>query len=360
MRASLSAAFMVLGLATPGAQTGAVTGLQLSAGVVDVGTPVRFTVTGRNPCGAVEVVFGDGDAITYPITGLPHTVTHTYKRPGSFAVTARGQGPCQGRVAATPRVIQVRPLPAPGAGGTEGLLDRNRDGVISRAEWRAADAAFESYDWNRDGILSGDEVRAAQGDATRRRRDGDDASRALEESTAVDRRFARLDRNRDARVTRDEWDGTRDAFERLDRDGDWVLTRDEMTAPPSAPPRQAEGGIVIQVSAERVWTDTGLIVEAGDRITFDAQGTVRLSANGDDTAGPRGARSGRLAPGAPMPAIPAGTLIARIDDGPVAAVGNPRASLRVPRDGRLYLGVNDDHAADNRGAFRVSVFIARR
>lgn len=359
MRASLSAAFMVLGLATPGAQTGAVTGLQLSAGVVDVETPVTFTVTGENPCGAVEVVFGDGDAITYPITGLPHTVTHIYRRPGSFAVTARGQGPCGGSVAANPRVIRVRPLPAPSAGGTQRLLDRNRDGVISRAEWRAADAAFETYDWNRDGILSGDEVRAAQRDADRRRRAGEDASRPLEESVGEDRRFTVLDRNRDQRITRDEWDGTRDAFERLDRDGDWVLTRAEMASVSALPP-QTEGGMTIQVSAERVWTDTGLIVEAGDRITFDAQGTVRLSAHGDDTADPQGARSGRLAAGAPMPAIPAGTLIARIDDGPAAAVGSPRASLRVPRDGRLYLGVNDDHAADNRGAFRVSVFIARR
>lgn len=360
MRASLSTAFIVLGLATPGAQTGAITGLQLSAGVVDVGTPVTFTATGENPCGAVEVVFGDGDAVTYAITGLPHTVTHTYKRPGSFTVTARGHGNCGGRVAATPRVIQVRPLPAPTAGGREGLLDRNRDGVISRAEWRGADAAFETYDWNRDGILSGDEARAAQRDADRRRRPDQDESGQREQTPAADRRFRDLDRNRDQRITRDEWDGTRDAFERLDRNGDWVLTRPEMTEPLPAPPRQNEAAMVIQVSAERVWTDTGLIVEAGDLITFDAQGTVRLSANGDDTAGAQGARSGRRAPGAPMPAIPAGMLIARIDDGPAAAVGGARASLRVPRDGRLYLGVNDDYTADNRGAFRVSVFIARR
>jgi hypothetical protein len=61
-----------------------------------------------------------------------------------------------------------------------------------------------------------------------------------------------------------------------------------------------------------------------------------------------------------MPAVPAGTLIARIDDGPAAAVGSPGAVLRVPVDGRLYLGVNDDHATDNRGAFRVTVHIARR
>jgi hypothetical protein len=34
-----------------------------------------------------------------------------------------------------------------------------------------------------------------------------------------------------------------------------------------------------------------------------------------------------------------------------------RRSVRVPRAGRLYLGVNDDHLADNQGTYRVSVSV---
>jgi hypothetical protein len=37
-------------------------------------------------------------------------------------------------------------------------LDFDRDGVISRAEWRGNDRSFMNHDWNRDGILSGVEV----------------------------------------------------------------------------------------------------------------------------------------------------------------------------------------------------------
>ena len=38
-------------------------------------------------------------------------------------------------------------------------MDTNRDGVITRQEWRGNARAFNNNDWNGDGILSGDEVR---------------------------------------------------------------------------------------------------------------------------------------------------------------------------------------------------------
>ena len=37
-------------------------------------------------------------------------------------------------------------------------MDTNRDGVISRREWRGTPQAFYVRDWNNDGVLSGDEV----------------------------------------------------------------------------------------------------------------------------------------------------------------------------------------------------------
>ena len=37
-------------------------------------------------------------------------------------------------------------------------MDRNTDGIISRAEWRGNNQSFQNQDWNNDGVLSGDEV----------------------------------------------------------------------------------------------------------------------------------------------------------------------------------------------------------
>jgi hypothetical protein len=36
-----------------------------------------------------------------------------------------------------------------------------------------------------------------------------------------------------------------------------------------------------------------------------------------------------------------------------------RGSFRAPEGGRLYLGVNDDHLADNEGDFRVAIGVER-
>ena len=38
-------------------------------------------------------------------------------------------------------------------------MDANRDGAISRDEWRGSDQSFRVHDWNGDGVLSGGEVR---------------------------------------------------------------------------------------------------------------------------------------------------------------------------------------------------------
>jgi hypothetical protein len=94
-------------------------------------------------------------------------------------------------------------------------------------------------------------------------------------------------------------------------------------------------------------------------LTFDAEGSVRLSEGGDDTATPSGSRTGRRAQDAPVPQAPAGGLIARIGDSAPVYVGDRRA-VRAPVSGRLFLGVNDDHLPDNSGEFRVTVSVRNR
>ena len=84
-------------------------------------------------------------------------------------------------------------------------MDRNDDGMITRAEWRGNDRAFRNQDWNGDGVLSGDEVRAGA------------------------QRYRGYDMDNDGRVTTSEWPGDQRLFTRLDSNRDRYLTIQEYT-----------------------------------------------------------------------------------------------------------------------------------
>jgi len=92
-----------------------------------------------------------------------------------------------------------------------------------------------------------------------------------------------------------------------------------------------------------------------------ARGTIWLSGSsqGNDLAGPAGAHSGRRAPSAPFPDMPAGGLIARVGASAPFYIGDRTTLDRAPTSGRLYLGVNDDHLDDNGGEFRVTILVKR-
>lgn len=287
MRAELWAMAALLAVPIAVQQRGVVNGVVVPKAPAQVGAPVEITVTGSNPCGAVRIDPGDGtERITHAITEVPTTVRYVYRKAGRFEVRAEGMGNCDGVVATA---IQVNPPPPPPpvaapppaappppppASGRVRDMDADRDGVVTRAEWRGSDQAFRGHDANGDGVLSGAEVR-----------DDPDA--------------------------------------------------------------------VIVKAAER-WTSTGVFVRNGDVVRIESSGTVQLSGDAADTSSPGGAGSGRRAPSAPMPDRPAGGLIARIGNSPALFVGAD-STLRANATGQLFLGVNDDHVADNRGEFRVKV-----
>jgi Ca2+-binding EF-hand superfamily protein len=100
-------------------------------------------------------------------------------------------------------------------------LDANRDGVVSRSEWRGSANGFRVRDWNGDGVLSGDEVRMGANPP-------DTSLEARDYSMSADERFSYLDVNNNGVVTESEWDGTLDNFDRLDRNRDGRLTRTEL------------------------------------------------------------------------------------------------------------------------------------
>jgi hypothetical protein len=88
-------------------------------------------------------------------------------------------------------------------------------------------------------------------------------------------------------------------------------------------------------------------------VTFSARGTIQLGLANDEST-PAGSVTGRKAADAPILNQPAGILIARIGDVSPILVGG-RQQITAPVSGRVYLGVNDDHLADNTGEFVVSV-----
>jgi hypothetical protein len=106
-------------------------------------------------------------------------------------------------------------------------MDTNRDGVISKDEWRGSERSFANNDWNGDGQLSGDEVRpGAQRNAN------------WEEADHVPNRFERyvswttagfnnLDHNRDRRISANEWHFDIETFRRVDRNRDGALDQNE-------------------------------------------------------------------------------------------------------------------------------------
>lgn len=85
-------------------------------------------------------------------------------------------------------------------------MDADRDGRITRAEWRGNARAFDRHDVNNDGVLSGTEVRLDDGDG-------------------VVRDFSRVDLDGNGHVTAQEW---RRAFTDLDVNRDGALTEDEL------------------------------------------------------------------------------------------------------------------------------------
>src|SRR6185436_16854487 len=88
-------------------------------------------------------------------------------------------------------------------------MDANRDGVITRQEWRGNDRAFRNHDWNGDGKLSGDELRV--GARPPNRWDDRDIEGSIDREDAwTPERFRVLDHNGDGRPSRSEWHASRE------------------------------------------------------------------------------------------------------------------------------------------------------
>jgi hypothetical protein len=110
----------------------------------------------------------------------------------------------------------------------------------------------------------------------------------------------------------------------------------------------------VTVMAHAGWTRSGIQVERGQRITFEARGEVRWGPDRKD--GPEGEHNSPHNPNRPIPSGPAAGLIGRVGNGDPFFIGNDRGEIRIRESGELELGINDDYLNDNSGAFRVIVY----
>ena len=117
---------------------------------------------------------------------------------------------------------------------------------------------------------------------------------------------------------------------------------------------RGEPQTTIRVEANRRWTDTGLMVQPGERIAFNTSGTIEFGRV--MTTGPDGDKNLPPRPGYAIRDMPVGGLIGRVGNGAPFPIGSTQSPISMPAGGRLFLGVNDDGYDDNNGAFDVNVY----
>jgi hypothetical protein len=122
-----------------------------------------------------------------------------------------------------------------------------------------------------------------------------------------------------------------------------VVPLRQTTAPQSA------AKTTVTVEATFPWVDSGLTVRKGERLSFEASGTIRWGKKPDQVAGPEGhgAKAGKVGTGG---------LIGRVGvTGKPFPIGNTRTPVTMPQSGRLLLGINDFIFKDNAGSFTVTI-----
>ena len=112
---------------------------------------------------------------------------------------------------------------------------------------------------------------------------------------------------------------------------------------------EGKSSVIVTVDAKHPWVDSGLAVRKGERLSFEAIGTVKWGGKPGQVAGPDGhdAKAGK--PGK-------GGLIGRVGyNGKPFPIGSANMPILMPKSGELFLGINDFIFGDNAGAFTVTI-----
>lgn len=115
----------------------------------------------------------------------------------------------------------------------------------------------------------------------------------------------------------------------------------------------------LEVPANQEWIDTGIDLNEGDVLRIVAEGTINYTSS--KTCGPEGGERGwkDLLRALPVNDAGRGALIGKMGESGVvqAFFVGERAEFTVERNGRLFLGINDDNYGNNSGSFKVKVRI---
>ena len=118
------------------------------------------------------------------------------------------------------------------------------------------------------------------------------------------------------------------------------------------------------VPGSQEWTDTGIIVQAGQQLTITAAGEIYVGATSasESPAGLPGCTPAVSYPAQsaqfPAPSLTCWSLIARIGDGAPFEVGS--SAQLTATSGDLYLGVNGDSFAANSGSWSATITVRSR
>src|SRR5262249_24831957 len=108
---------------------------------------------------------------------------------------------------------------------------------------------------------------------------------------------------------------------------------------PEAPAPVPAGAI--NVPANQVWTNTGIPVLRGERITFTARGNIMISPTA--SSGPNGSPAVTSCNVRyPLQNAYAGALIGRVGNSAPFLIGTNTQPIVMPTNGPLMLGINDD------------------
>ncbi len=130
--------------------------------------------------------------------------------------------------------------------------------------------------------------------------------------------------------------------------------RDDRSYREDVRPRAGMRERSVTVDARTQWTDSGIVVRAGQDVFFSAAGEVRWGPGRRDGAG--GERSSPFNASRPMPDRNAAALVGKIgEDGDPFFIGGGTEAIRMRGSGKLFLGINDDFLQDNSGSLRVVI-----
>ena len=210
-----------------------------------------------------------------------------------------------------------RSQPAAGAAGANAgmfaqrlrAMDKDGDGKVSKEEFTGPPAIFDRLDADKDGAIGRDEIPggAAPG-----------APAPANDRAMTRERLRAMDKNGDAQISKDEFDGPQQLFDRLDANKDGVISREDnpgsATTPAPAPRLRLLLGPItppepVPANASARWTRTATARSSKDEFTGPAAFFDRVDADKDGfitpqevarAGGPGGAGAGAAGRGGEM------------------------------------------------------------